>query len=172
MNLAKRIFFFVLINIGLLVSISVLVFILERVFGIRITPNLANGYTSLAIYSLVFGFGSAFISLAFSRIMAKWMYKIKMLSEERLMDYSTKEQLVYSIVARIAKREGIAVPQVGIYDSPEPNAFATGPTRNRALVTASSGLLETMNQEEIEGVIGHEMSHVLNGDMVTMTLLQ
>ena len=104
--------------------------------------------------------------------MAKWMYKIKMLSEERLMDYSTKEQLVYSIVARIAKREGIAVPQVGIYDSPEPNAFATGPTRNRALVTASSGLLETMNQEEIEGVIGHEMSHVLNGDMVTMTLLQ
>ena len=88
------------------------------------------------------------------------------------MDYTDKEQLVFATVARIAGREGIRMPEVGVYDSMEPNAFATGPTRNRALVTVSAGLLEMMNQEEIEGVIGHEMAHILNGDMVTMTLLQ
>lgn len=150
MNLFKRIFLFVLMNIGLMASIAVLAFVLERFFGIKVTASLADGYVSLAIYSAIFGFASAFISLALSRVMAKWMYTIKLLHEERLIDYSPKEQLVFATVARIAKKEGIAMPEVGIYESDEPNAFATGPTRNRALVTASTGLLEMMNQEEIE----------------------
>lgn len=104
--------------------------------------------------------------------MAKSAYGIELLSETRLMDYSSKEQLVYATVARIAKENGIAVPEVGVYDSPDPNAFATGPTKNSSLVAVSTGLLDSMNASEIEGVVAHEMAHVLNGDMVTMTLLQ
>lgn len=172
MAFVKRILLFVLINIGLIVSITVLIAILERVFGIRITPNLSNGYVSVAIYSAVFGFSSAFISLAISRMMAKWTYGITPISESRLMDESPKMQVVYTTVAQIARNSQIEMPEVGVYESPEPNAFATGPTKNRALVAVSTGLLDTMRNDEIEGVIGHEMSHVLNGDMVTMTLLQ
>lgn len=88
------------------------------------------------------------------------------------MDYSAKEQLVYTTVARIAKDNGIKVPEVGVYESADPNAFATGASRNSSLVAVSTGLLESMTPSEIEGVIAHEMAHILNGDMVTMTLLQ
>ena len=104
--------------------------------------------------------------------MAKRAYNIELLSESRLMDYSSKEQLVYATVAQLARQNGIDMPEVGVYESPEPNAFATGRSKNSALVAVSSGLLSTMTASEVEGVIGHEMSHVLNGDMVTMTLLQ
>lgn len=172
MAIAKRIFFFLLINIGLMVSIGVFVLILESVFGIRITPSLAHGYQSLAIYSAIYGFSSAFISLAISRMVAKWSYGIELVKGERLLDWGSKVQTVYATVDRLSKAHGITMPEVGVYESAEPNAFATGPTRNRALVAVSSGLLETMTTSEIEGVIGHEMAHVLNGDMVTMTLLQ
>lgn len=104
--------------------------------------------------------------------MAKSAYGIELLSETRLMDYSPKEQLVYATVARIAKENGISVPEVGVYDSPDPNAFATGPSKNSSLVAVSTGLLDAMTASEIEGVVAHEMAHVLNGDMVTMTLMQ
>jgi heat shock protein HtpX len=133
---------------------------------------LKNGYTSLAIYSAVYGFSSAFISLAISRMVAKWMYSIEIVKGERLIDWGPKVQTVYATVDRLSQSHGIKMPEVGVYDSAEPNAFATGPTKNRALVAVSQGLLDTMSQAEIEGVIGHEMAHVLNGDMVTMTLLQ
>lgn len=172
MALAKRIAFFLAINIGLMVSIGILIAVLESVFGIRITANLSDGYTSLAIYSAVYGFSSAFISLAISRMIAKWMYSIELVKGERLLDWDPKVQAVYATVDRLAKSHGITMPEVGVYDSAEPNAFATGPTKNRALVAVSQGLLDTMSQSEIEGVVGHEMAHVLNGDMVTMTLLQ
>lgn len=172
MALAKRIGFFIALNIGLMVSIGILVLVLESVFGIRITRNLADGYTSLAIYSAVYGFSSAFISLAISRMVAKWMYSIELVKGERLLDWGTKVQTVYATVDRLSKSHGITMPEVGVYDSAEPNAFATGPTKNRALVAVSQGLLDTMTQSEIEGVVAHEMAHVLNGDMVTMTLLQ
>ena len=155
-----------------MISIGVLIFLLERFTGLRITPNLSNGYTSLLLFAGIFGFASSFISLAISRMMAKWTYKIELINETRLMDQSPKLQAVYTTVADIAKRNGIKMPEVGVYDSAEPNAFATGPTRNRALVAVSTGLLDAMTQGEIEGVIGHEMAHVLNGDMVTMVLLQ
>lgn len=104
--------------------------------------------------------------------MAKWMYSIQLVKGERLLDWDTKVQAVYAVVDRIARDNGIVMPEVGVYDSAEPNAFATGPTKNRALVAVSQGLLDSMTQSEIEGVVGHEMAHVLNGDMVTMTLLQ
>ncbi len=159
-------------NIGIIVSISILIAAIEYFFHVPITPNLSNGYVSLAIYALIFGFFSAFMSLALSRVMAKWTYSITPIVESRLIDEPQNVQLVYTTVAKIARQEGITMPEVGVYESAEPNAFATGPTKNRALVAVSSGLLSSMKQEEIEGVIGHEMAHVLNGDMVTMTLLQ
>lgn len=105
-------------------------------------------------------------------MIAKWMYAIQLVKGERLMDWGSKVQTVYATVDRLAKSNGIKMPEVGVYDSQEPNAFATGPTKNRALIAVSQGLLDTMSQTEIEGVIGHEMAHVINGDMVTMTLLQ
>ena len=88
------------------------------------------------------------------------------------MDYSQKEQLVFTIVSQLAQQNGITRPEIGVYESSEANAFATGRSKNSALVAVSSGLLGSMTGAEIEGVIGHEMSHILNGDMVTMTLLQ
>lgn len=95
-----------------------------------------------------------------------------LVSPEKLLDYDPKVQLVYSLVDRLSKNANITIPEVGVYESLEPNAFATGPTKNRSLIAVSSGLLATMNSREIEGVVAHEFSHVINGDMVTMTLVQ
>jgi len=104
--------------------------------------------------------------------MAKRAYGITPISQQNLHSLSPKQKLVYDTVFDIAQKNGITTPEVGFYVSPDPNAFATGPTKNKSLVAASSGLLDAMNDDEIQGVIGHEMSHILNGDMVTMTLLQ
>lgn len=104
--------------------------------------------------------------------MAKRFYRMKLITADTLMSCTPSEQLVYKTVDRIAQENNIATPEVGIYESPEVNAFATGATRNSSLVAASSGLLREMQSDEIEGVIGHEMTHIMNGDMVTMTLLQ
>lgn len=172
MNFFKRIFLFLATNIAIILVVTVIIFVLERFFHIRITPSLAGGYGGLFVFALIFGFAGSFISLAISRWMAKRMYNIKLLSESRLMDYDAKSQLVYTIVVRIARQNNIDMPEVGVYESADPNAFATGPSKNHALVAVSTGLLATMTPAEIEGVIAHEMSHILSGDMVTMTLLQ
>jgi heat shock protein HtpX len=137
-----------------------------------VTSSAANGYGSLFIFALLFGFAGSFLSLAISRWMAKRTYAIELLSESRLMDYDSKTQAIYTTVAQIAKQNDITIPEVGIYESEDPNAFATGPSKNKSLVAVSTGLLSSMTTAEIEGVIAHEMSHILNGDMVTMTLLQ
>ena len=97
---------------------------------------------------------------------------MEMITLENLMSISPSEKLVYKTVETIAQKNGITMPEVGIYQSPEVNAFATGATRNSSLVAVSTGLLEQMQSDEIEGVVAHEMAHILNGDMVTMTLLQ
>lgn len=172
MNFLKRIFLFLVTNIAIILIITALIFVLERFFGIRVTSSTANGYGGLFIFSLVFGFAGSFLSLAISRWMAKRAYDIKLISESRLMDFDQKTQLVYTTVANIAKQNSISMPEVGVYVSDDPNAFATGPSKNRSLVAVSTGLLMGMTSAEIEGVIAHEMSHILNGDMVTMTLLQ
>lgn len=172
MNFFKRIFLFLLTNLAIILMVSVIIFVLERYFGIRITPNTSNGYQSLFLFALLFGFAGSFLSLAISRWMAKRAYDIKLLSETRLMDYDQKTQLFYTTVSNIARQNNIIMPEVGVYVSEDPNAFATGPSKNRSLVAVSTGLLKNMTSPEIEGVIAHEMSHILNGDMVTMTLLQ
>jgi len=163
----KRFFLFVLVNVLVVATISIVL----AVLGVQ--PYLsAQGidYTSLAIFALVWGFGGAFVSLALSRIMAKWMMGVKLVEPGSGSDDA---RWLVDTVYRLARKAGLqTMPEVGIYDGPELNAFATGPTRNRALVAVSTGLLANMNKDEIEGVLGHEISHVANGDMVTMTLLQ
>ncbi len=165
MSWFKRIFFFVLTNILIIVTIS----IVTQLLGLQ--PYLrATGIdiTSLAIFCLIWGFGGAFISLLLSKFVVKMMMGVKVISPND-PQYGWLVQKVYSI----AKKAGISkMPEVGIYDSPELNAFATGPSKNNSLVAVSTGLLQRMDDRSIEGVLGHEVAHIANGDMVTMTLLQ
>jgi len=164
--MAKRIVLFLLTNILVVVTISILL----NVLGIR--PYLtAQGidYGALLGFCFVWGMGGAFISLGLSRIMAKHMMGVQVVDP---MTRDPRAQELVQIVSRLAQGAGLPMPEVGIYDSPEPNAFATGPTKSRALVAVSTGLLQRMSRPEVEGVLGHEMTHVANGDMVTMTLLQ
>ncbi|MBK8596051.1 MAG: protease HtpX [Holophagales bacterium] len=167
MKIAKRVFLFVAVNVLVVATISIVL----SVLGVR--PYLtARGLNlpALAVFCLVWGFGGAFISLALSRVMAKWGMGVK------LVDPNTPDvgaQELVSTVHRLAQAAGLrTMPQVGVYDSDEVNAFATGPTKNRSLVAVSTGLLRRLRRDEVEGVLGHEIAHVANGDMVTMTLVQ
>ncbi len=167
MKIAKRVFLFLAVNVLVVATISIVL----SALGVR--PYLtARGLDlgSLAIFCLVWGFGGAFISLGLSRVMAKWGMGVK------LIDPGTPDpaaQELVSTVHRLAQSAGLrTMPQVGIYDSDEVNAFATGPTKNRSLVAVSTGLLRRLRRDEVEGVLGHEIAHVANGDMVTMTLVQ
>jgi heat shock protein HtpX len=163
----KRIFLFMAVNFLVITTISILL----RVLGIGpyMTAYGLN-YTNLMGFCLVWGMGGAFISLGLSRIMAKWMMGVQVIDPyTRDPDLQQLLQTVY----HLAKGAGLpAMPEVGIYDSPEVNAFATGPMKSRSLVAVSSGLLSRMNSSEMEGVLAHEVAHIANGDMVTMTLLQ
>ncbi len=167
MGLAKRIFLFLLTNILVITVISFILWIFN------IQPYLQqNGldYKSLAIFCFIWGMGGALISLALSRIMAKWTMGVQVIDPRTT---NPDEQDLLKIVYSLSQKVGLPeMPEVGIYNSPELNAFATGPTKRRALVAVSSGLLQRMNRDEIEAVLGHEVSHIANGDMVTMTLLQ
>lgn len=167
MTWAKRIFLFIAVNFLIMTTISILL----NILGIR--PYLtARGidYNALLAFCLLWGMGGALISLALSRVMAKWMMGVKVIDPET-GDPELRDLL--ELVYRLVRQAGIeTMPEVGIYNSPEVNAFATGPTRSRALVAVSAGLLQKMNKNEIEGVLGHEISHITNGDMVTMTLIQ
>lgn len=161
----KRIFLFLATNLAIVLVLSITMSLL----GVEPWLN-ANGLnlTSLLIFASLFGFGGAFISLALS----KWMAK-KSVGAKVIVSPSTEEERwFYYIVERQSKKAGINMPEIAIYDSPEVNAFATGMNKNNALVAVSSGLLQTMTREEAEAVIGHEISHVANGDMVTLTLIQ
>ena len=167
MKIAKRIFLFVSVNILIIATLSVLMSLL----GVQ--PYLdAKGinYQSLLIYCTLWGFGGAFISLALSKIMAKWMMGVK------IIDPNTHDPKLRSLVQRVhgfAKRAGIEkMPEVGYYEAADLNAFATGPTKNRSLVAVSTGLLYGMSDNEVDGVLAHEVAHIANGDMVTMTLVQ
>lgn len=167
MNFIKRFLVFGAVNILVMVTLSVTLSIL----GVQ-SYLQANGidYASLLIFCTIWGFGGAFISLALSKVMAKWMMGV------RVIDPKTSDPELRRLVERVhrfARQAGIeGLPEVGIYNSPEINAFATGPTRNRSLVAVSSGLLSAMNDQEIDGVLAHEVAHIANGDMVTMTLVQ
>lgn len=169
----KRIFLFLLTNILVMVLIWIILTILSKVFWINIWWYFDGwNYLSVLIYAWVVWFTGAFISLFLSKTMAKWAYEMKFMTDKNLFDFSKKEQLVYHTVSDLSRRSGINIPEVWIYVSDEPNAFATGATKNSSLVAVSTGLLENMNDDEIVGVVAHEMAHITNGDMVTMTLLQ
>ncbi|HWX21549.1 MAG TPA: protease HtpX [Candidatus Binatia bacterium] len=162
---AKRIFLFTIVNILVVLTITIILALLHVQYYF---PQ--GGLGGLALFCLIWGFGGAFISLALSRVMAKWMMGVKVIPPDTTDP--TLRQLV-EIVHGLARAASLPkLPEVGIYDSPEVNAFATGPTKSRALVAVSSGLLQRMGSREVEGVLGHEITHVANGDMVTMTLLQ
>jgi len=167
----KRIFLFLLTNIAVILAVSIVLFIVERVFWISISWYWYN-YTSLFIFALVWWFAWSFISLFMSKWMAKRAYNIQIIDKANVYDLNSKEKVVWDVVSEISEREHINMPEVGIYEDSEPNAFATGASKNNSLVAISSGLLNNMNKEEIQWVIAHEMSHILNWDMVTMTLLQ
>jgi len=163
----KRIGLFLAVNILVMVTIS---FILN-VLGVK--PYItAYGldYESLMIFCLIWGMGGAFISLALSRVMAKWMMGVQIVSED------TRDPELRNLVQMVHELSRTAhlpvMPEVGVYESQEVNAFATGPTKSRSLVAVSTGLLQRMKREEVKGVLGHEVAHIANGDMVTMTLIQ
>lgn len=167
MAMVKRVFLFILVNF----CVMVVVFTLLAVFGVGqyVTP-MGLDYGSLAAFCLIWGMGGAFVSLALSRWMAKMMMGVRVIAPN--ISDPTLSELVQR-VHRLSRSAGLGrVPEVGIYDSPEPNAFATGPTRSRALVAVSTGLLQRMRDDEVEGVLGHEIAHIANGDMVTLTLIQ
>ncbi len=167
MAIAKRVFLFLVINILVVTTISIILNLLN------VGPYLnAHGldYPSLMIFCLVWGMGGALISLSLSRVMAKWMMGVQVID---LHTTDPESQRLLKMVYKLAEDARLPVmPQVGIYNSPEMNAFATGPTKSRALVAVSSGILRKMSPKELEGVLAHEITHVANGDMVTMTLTQ
>ncbi len=161
----KRILLLILTNIAIMLVLSVVL----RVTGLdRWLAAQGGSTTSLLVLSAVVGFGGAFISLAISKWTAKRMMGVQVIKEPR----NASEQWLVSTVRSQAQQAGIGMPEVGIFDSPQPNAFATGARRDAALVAVSSGLLASMSRTEVEAVLGHEITHVANGDMVTLTLIQ
>ncbi len=161
----KRIVLFLATNIAILAVLSVVMELLgvDRMLAARGQSSLG-----LLIMAAIFGFGGSFISLALSKWMAKRAMGVHVIDQPR----NTQEAWLIETVRRQAQVVGIRMPEVGIFESPDMNAFATGARRNAALVAVSSGLLNTMSQREAEAVLGHEMSHVANGDMVTLALIQ
>ena len=163
--MVKRLFLFVLTNIAVLVTVSIVLAILGQL-GVL---DLAGGQGALLVICAVWGFGAAFVSLLLSRWMAKRALGVQLIAED---SRDPEAQWLRNTVVRLTQQANLPPPEVGIYDSPELNAFATGPSRRRSLVAVSTGLLRSMERQEIEGVLAHEVTHIANGDMVTMTLIQ
>jgi heat shock protein HtpX len=164
--MAKRIFLFVLTNLAIVATLTIVLSVLGVSGGVT-----AGGMNlqALAFFCLIYGMGGAFISLQMSRWVAKRATGV------RLVDGRTGQpelDWLYQTVERLTRQANLPMPEVGVYDSGEVNAFATGPSKRRSLVAVSSGLLRSMRREETEGVLAHEIAHIANGDMVTMTLLQ
>lgn len=163
----KRIALFAITNILVLVTISIVI----NLLGLKpyMTAYGIN-YESLMVFCAIWGMGGAFISLLMSKKMAKWMMGVQ------IVDPNTRDPNLRELVMTVHRLSQAAhlpkMPEVGIYDSPEVNAFATGPTKSNSLVAVSTGLLSRMRKNEVEGVLGHEVAHIANGDMVTMTLIQ
>ena len=160
----KRIVLFLLTNLAVMLVLGVV----TSVFGLnRYLSAYGMNYGSLMVFSLFIGFTGSIISLLMSKQMAKWTTGLQLITQPRTAD----EAWIVQTVQRLAERAGIGMPEVGIYEG-EPNAFATGAFKNSALVAVSTGLLSGMTRDEVEAVLGHEVAHIANGDMVTMTLIQ
>jgi heat shock protein HtpX len=154
----------VLIYLTLSFTVNILINIVLPMFGIDVRGVFSQ---ELLVWSLVIGFGGAFISLAFSKQMARMMLDCQQITQPR----SHAEQVIYGSVQEIAQRLHITMPEVWVYESPDPNAFATGPSKNKAMVAVSTGLLQNLKEQEVKAVLAHEMGHVFNGDMFTTTVL-
>lgn len=166
--MGKRIFYFLLTNVLVITTIGIIV---QLTGAHRYIGSNGIDFGALLLLSAIIGFSGAFISLAISRWMAKKMMGVRVIDPDN--PQSQHEAAVVEKVHRLARAAGLMhMPEVGIYHSPEVNAFATGPTKKRSLVAVSAGLLNEMDDDAVEGVIAHEIAHVSNGDMVTMTLLQ
>ena len=163
--MGKRILLFLVTNLAIVVTLSIVLGILSAL-GFRV---YGGGYEGLAIFCFVWGMGGAFISLQMSRFIAKRSTGVQLVNGQT---GNPSADWLYATVARLTQQANLPMPEVGIYESAEVNAFATGPSKSRSLVAVSSGLLRSMRQEEVEGVLAHEIAHIANGDMVTMTLLQ
>jgi len=168
----KRLGLFLLMNMAIIFLFSIAIYLIKIIFWIDIMAMSGQSYLWLLIYAAMFWFIGSFFSLSISRWSAKRAYGIKPFSPEQINMLSGKELLVYNVVQDIAERHHISMPEVWVYNAQDPNAFATGPSKNKSLVAVSTGLLNMMDESEIEWVVAHEMAHILNGDMVTMTLLQ
>ena len=160
----KRILLFLATNLAVMLVLGVVI----SVFGLnRFLTPYGIDYSALLVFSLVVGFTGSIISLLMSKRMAKWTMGLTMISQPRNAD----EAWIVQTVQRLADRANIGMPEVAIYEG-EPNAFATGAFKNSALVAVSTGLLASMTRDEVEAVLGHEVAHIANGDMVTLTLIQ
>jgi len=163
----KRIGLLIATNFAILFVVNIIIAVLERagVFG---QGDFLRAYGPLMVLATVMGFGGSFLSLAMSKWIAKWTTGAKVIDAPR----NATEAWLFETVRSQAARAGISTPEIAIYDAPEMNAFATGPSKNNSLVAVSTGLLHSMDKAEVEAVLGHEISHVANGDMVTLTLIQ
>ncbi len=167
MKMFKRVGLFVLTNILVVLTVGLIVGIIGRYFGISLQ---GGGYAGLFVLCLIWGFVGSFLSLLMSRWVAKTFHGVKVIDPQSNVQ---TEQKLLNTVYQIARKAGMhSMPQVGYYEAAEVNAFATGPSESRSLVAVSTGLMNTMNESEIEGVLAHEIAHIVNGDMVTMTLVQ
>ncbi|HET7294723.1 MAG TPA: protease HtpX [Vicinamibacteria bacterium] len=165
--MAKRIVLFFITNMAIVVTLSIVLSVLG--VGRYVSPTGQLDLVALGIFCFVWGMGGAFLSLQISRWTAKRMMGVQ------LVDGQTGNQdldWLHNTIGNLARQANLPMPEVGVYDSPEVNAFATGPSKRRSLVAVSTGLLRNMTRDEVQGVLAHEVSHIGNGDMVTMTLLQ
>lgn len=164
----KRVFLFLLTNLLVITMLAIVI----QVFGLGgFISEAGLNYGGLLVFAAVVGFGGAFISLLSSRWVAKLAMRVKVIRPDRA--HSPEATWLLETTHELCRRAGLTkMPEVGVYDSPEVNAFATGPSKSRSLVAVSTGLLANMNRDEVEGVLAHEVAHIANGDMVTMTLLQ
>jgi heat shock protein HtpX len=165
--MAKRILLFLVTNLAIMVTLSIVLSLLGITGYYR--PDGGLNYSALMLFCLVWGMGGAMVSLLMSRAIAKMSLGVRLVNGQT---GQAELDWLHRTVARLAQSANLPMPQVGYYESPEVNAFATGPSKSRSLVAVSAGLLRNMRQDEAEAVLAHELSHIQNGDMVTMTLLQ
>lgn len=163
----KRISLFLVTNLAIIVALNVVMAVLAAL-GVVDASKMFGAYGPLMLFSAVAGFAGSILSLLASKWIAKWTTGARVIDAPR----SESERWLLDTVARHANRAGIKTPEVAVYDSPDMNAFATGPSRNNSLVAVSTGLLGQMQRHEVDAVLGHEIAHVANGDMVTLTLIQ
>jgi heat shock protein HtpX len=154
----------ILIMLTLSLTVPIVINVILPMFGIDVRGSVD---LSTLVWAAMFGFGGAFISLAFSKQMARAMLDCQQITQPR----SRAEQMIYGSVQEIAQRLHITMPEVWVYDAPDPNAFATGPSKNNSMVAVSTGLLQNLREDEVKAVLAHEMGHVYNGDMFATTVL-